>query len=217
MDTNLQTAIAVLQGRIRSKEEDVIRLKRTVNEMCIDAGEEQPYAGISSSDAASDISSLRSDLFYGQTISASAKTYLEMRKAGGLGAATVNDIFAALKKGGYKFEAKDEENAKNGLRVSLRKNSGVFHRLPNGEYGLLAWYPNAKPAKDEDADDNENNNGAGKNGTKGTSASETQEPDDKPKKVRIRVRSRQRPTAPVASVSTTSDSETETKVTPDTT
>lgn len=29
-----------------------------------------------------------------------------------------------------------------------RKNTTVFHRLPGGgTYGLLSWYPNAKPAK----------------------------------------------------------------------
>lgn len=39
---------------------------------------------------------------------------------------------------------RDEENAKRGLRVSLTKNSVTFHKLPNGKYGLLDWYPGAK-------------------------------------------------------------------------
>jgi hypothetical protein len=149
MNTNIQTAIEVLKQRIRSKEEDVVRLKRTVNEMCADAGQEPPYA-ISSVEGIGDISSLRSDQFYGETISAAAKSYLEMRKSAGLGAASVNEIYAALRTGGFKFEAKDDVNAKNGLRISLRKNSSLFHRLPGGNYGLLSWYPNAKPPKDDE-------------------------------------------------------------------
>jgi hypothetical protein len=43
------------------------------------------------------------------------------------------------------------------LRQILRKNSSIFHRLPHGAYGLLSWYPNAKPAK---ADDDEDSDGA---------------------------------------------------------
>jgi len=152
MNANIQTAIEVLRQRIHSKEEDVVRLKRTVNEMCVDAGQEAPYA-ISSVEGIGDVSSLRSDQFYGETISAAAKSYLEMRKAAGLGAASVNEIYAALKTGGYKFEAKDDENAKNGLRISLRKNSSMFHRLPAGNYGLLAWYKNAKPPKGDEGEE----------------------------------------------------------------
>jgi hypothetical protein len=154
MDADTRSAITVLQSRIRSKEEDVIRLKRTVNEIYVDAGEEAPYPNISSAEMASDLSSLRSDLFYGQTISGAAKAYLEIRKSAGQGAASVNEIYAALKKGGFPFEAKDDENAKNGLRVSLRKNSSIFHRLPgSGDYGLLTWYEKPKAAKNGDNED----------------------------------------------------------------
>src|SRR5437667_8785737 len=150
MNSETQTAVGVLQKMIRSKEEEIINLKRAVNDLC---GPGEPmYPNIGSVDPAGDISSLRSDQFYGQTIYSAARSYLEIRKASGLGAASVNDIYAALRKGGFKFEAKDDENAKNGLRVSIRKQSAIFHRLPGGDYGLLAWYPRAKPPKDEDED-----------------------------------------------------------------
>ena len=33
------------------------------------------------------------------------------------------------------------------LRISLGKSSHTFHKLPNGQYGLLEWYPNVKPPK----------------------------------------------------------------------
>ncbi len=53
-----------------------------------------------------------------------------------------------MKGGGYKFETASEENAKTGVRNALRTSSSIFHRLPNGHYGLLSWYPSAK-APDE--------------------------------------------------------------------
>ena len=59
-------------------------------------------------------------------------------------AATVNEIYDGLIAGGYQFDAKDALNAKRGLRISLTKNSSTFYRVPNGRYGLLVWYPNAK-------------------------------------------------------------------------
>lgn len=150
MNSDVQTAVAVLRDRIRVKEHEIIGLKRMVNEL---SGEET-YAISESNETGADLNQIRSDAFYGQTISGSAKMYLEMRKASGLGAASVNDIFAALKKGGFPFEAKDEENAKNGLRVSLRKNSTIFHRISaNGDYGLLNWYPKAKAQKDDEPDE----------------------------------------------------------------
>lgn len=148
MDAEKQTAITVIQKMIRSKEEEIINLKKAVNDLC---GPGEPiYPNLGTVEGGADFSTLRSDQFYGQTIYGAARQFLEMRKAGGLGAASVNDIYAALRKGGFKFEAKDDENAKNGLRVSLRKQSTIFHRLPNGDYGLLAWYPKAKPPRDED-------------------------------------------------------------------
>jgi hypothetical protein len=44
-------------------------------------------------------------------------------------------------KGGYHFEAKNDVNARRGLYISLAKNTTTFHKLPNGNYGLVAWYP----------------------------------------------------------------------------
>ena len=69
---------------------------------------------------------------------------MERRKSSGLGAATLTEIFTAVQGGGYKFDTKSDENAKIGVGNALRKTSSIFHRLPNGQYGLLSWYPNAK-------------------------------------------------------------------------
>ena len=69
----------------------------------------------------------------------------------GNGPATPQEIIEALKAGGYKFEAKSDEIALIGLRALLRKATSVFHKLPGTRaYGLMAWYPGAKPGNDSD-------------------------------------------------------------------
>jgi hypothetical protein len=55
----------------------------------------------------------------------------------------------ALLKGGFDFEAQgwnDAMRLKN-LGISMGKNSLIFHRLPNGTWGLTKWYPNIKQKK----------------------------------------------------------------------
>jgi hypothetical protein len=78
-----------------------------------------------------------------------------MRRAANLGPATPRDIYEALVKGGLKFDTTVVANAITGVRGTLRKNSSIFHKLPNGEYGLLSWYPRAKAARPNAAADDE--------------------------------------------------------------
>jgi hypothetical protein len=96
------------------------------------------------------VGALRPDSFYGKSITTAAREYLDMRRAAGLGPATPREIYEALVKGGYTFETKDETNAIIGVRATIRKSSSIFHRLPNGTYGLLGWYPNARASKSDD-------------------------------------------------------------------
>ena len=92
-------------------------------------------------------SRIRPDQFYGQPLASAVRTILEMRKQQDLGAATVKEIFEALTMGGYQFNTKNDEVAVASLRNSLSKNTVTFHKLPNGRFGMLNWYPNARPAK----------------------------------------------------------------------
>lgn len=69
-------------------------------------------------------------------------------RAAGDGPASPREIFDVLKAGGFQFETKNDDVALVSLRATLRKNNRVFHRLPTGTYGLLTWYPNAKPPKE---------------------------------------------------------------------
>src|SRR6266487_5634125 len=143
MRDDVQNTIELLREKIRAKEAEALKWKKVVNDLCEEEGAPliYPKTGM---DSPATIHSIRSDQFYGETLSGAARQYLEMRKASGLGAASVGDIFDAVKAGGYKFDTKDDVNAKTGVRLALRKNSSIFHRLPNGGYGLLSWYAGMK-------------------------------------------------------------------------
>jgi hypothetical protein len=151
MSGEFDAAINKLNDDIAAKEVELRELKRTVNRLCGYAGRPDQYADADEATTSRSVASIRPDQFYGQPLASAIREYLEMRRASGLGAAKVRDIFDALKQGGFKFETKDDTNAERGLRQSLTKNSVTFHKLPSNTYGLLEWYPNAKPARASDA------------------------------------------------------------------
>jgi hypothetical protein len=155
MKEEFQPAIAALQSDVREIEKKAAETKRAINRLCELAGAAPIYVVTDTDSSRPSVTSLRNDQFYGKVMSTAAREYLEMRKAANLGPASPREIYEALVKGGFKFDTKSEINAITGLRQILRKNSSVFHRLPHGAYGLLAWYPNAKAAKADDDDDSE--------------------------------------------------------------
>lgn len=88
------------------------------------------------------------DTFYGKAQQTAVRELFAIRKATGNGPAKPAEILEGLKAGGYIVEAKSDEIALVGLRAMLRKRNTIFHKLPNGAWGLKEWYPNAKSPKD---------------------------------------------------------------------
>lgn len=158
MDSNIDSVIADLQNKLAEQEAAVIQSKQLINLLCTQYGKDPIYTN-SELDQSSGVQIFASDAFYGQTLSGSMRKILEHRKATDLGPGTPREIYDALVLGGYAFETKIEQNRLIGVRVSLRKSSNVFHRLPDGkQYGLLEWYPKAKRAKmKNDSTDDEQN------------------------------------------------------------
>lgn len=144
MSTTVEEAIAKLAAEIAADEAVVQKKKETVNTLCGVLGRAPAYV---IADANTVPTQIRSDQFYGQPLAASVRTILEMRKQRGLGAATNNEIYDALTAGGYEFDTKSEDIARKSLRNSLAKNTALFHKLPNGQFGLVSWYPNVKKPK----------------------------------------------------------------------
>lgn len=165
-------AIAALQSDLLDLERKARELKNTINVLCSHAGMQEMYPNVDNEVGAISIGSIKADTFYGKVIGTAAREYLEMRKAANLGPATPRDIYDALVQGGFQFDTKSEQVALVSLRSNLRKNSRTFHKLPNGQYGLLAWYPNAKPSKWGDDDMAETKPAAGAKPAAGNSSSE---------------------------------------------
>lgn len=151
MSDEFAATIATLQSHLQKQEDEVRSTKRLINQLCQRGGDPILYPDAEGETASP--TSLRRDQFYGLPLAAAIRKYLELRR--NMGPATVNDIFTALSAGGFKFEAKNEANAKRALYISLAKNSAAFHKLPNSGtddaavFGLLEWYPNAKDEGDD--------------------------------------------------------------------
>lgn len=145
----LLPAIKVLDDELAALERQAAELRSTINMLCKRAGLTLRYAE-ANAPAGPSLTQIRSDSFYGKKMQTAVREFLELRKAQNLSAAKPREIFDALSAGGFEFEAQDETTALISLRATLRKNSGTFHKLPNGQYGLRAWYPNAKAPKPDE-------------------------------------------------------------------
>ncbi|HEX8168893.1 MAG TPA: hypothetical protein VF601_24280 [Beijerinckiaceae bacterium] len=146
---DFKPAIDTLLLDLADLERQALETKQVINRLCARAGMDILFPDATAS-ATQTMGTLRPDSFYGKAITTAAREFLEMRRAANLGPATPREVAEALSKGGYTFETKDEATSIISVRNTLRKNSGIFHRLPNGTYGLLSWYPNARPPKDDD-------------------------------------------------------------------
>lgn len=144
MSKTVDQLIAEKTAEISADEAALLQKKEMVNMLCKADGRSPIFA---IQDVTAVPTRIRSDQFYGQPLASSVRTILEMRKQQDLGAATVNEIFDSLIAGGYEFDTKSDDIARKSLRNSLSKNNILFHKLPNGRFGMLAWYPNAKKAK----------------------------------------------------------------------
>lgn len=144
MDPNIDGVIADLQVKLKQQEDEVAKTKQLINLLCNQYGRNPIYPDAESNQL-SCIKTFAADEFYGQPLAGSIRKILEYRKVTGLGPATPRDVYEALLQGGYSFDTNDEQNRLTGIRISLRKGSSIFHRLPDGKrYGLLEWYPKAK-------------------------------------------------------------------------
>ena len=141
MDEKLNGAIEVLLERLREKEQEVIQTKKMINSLRQMGGETPLFSDAQLQDSLL-INPSRPDLYYGKSITTASREYLELRKQ----ACQAEEIQRGLEQGGFDFDSqgwKEKDRLRN-LSILLAKNSSIFHRLPNGTFGLLAWYPDVK-------------------------------------------------------------------------
>jgi len=146
MASEFQAAIDGLLKILAEQEKKVTETKNTINQLCEYSNTPKMFAETSTSVSAS-ITTIKSDTFYGKTVITATREYLEMRKASNLGPTTIRDIFDTLKTGGFQFNSKNDTNSMIVLRNAISKASAIFHRLPNGDYGLVKWYDLSKIKK----------------------------------------------------------------------
>lgn len=156
-------AIAALQEQLAKEQRAVTETKKMINKLSEFAGQPAPYPVTEDAEAIS-IGAIRSDTFYGKKLATAMREYLEMRRTANLGPAETREIYEAVIKGGYQFEAANATNAMTGMRQLMTKNTNQFHKLPNGAWGLTAWYENIKASRkrqdDDDGDDEAAEKGA---------------------------------------------------------
>jgi len=154
MSNELRAAIEVLAAKVEEAEAVVIRRKKTVNELCLDAGLPPRYADAELAPTASGVQSVRPDQFYGKSPTVAAREYIEARGE----AVDAEEIVNALEQGGFDFDNQGwrPPNRVRNLSIAMSKNSQMFHRLPNGTYGLVKFYPEVEAEKKKRRD---NDNG----------------------------------------------------------
>jgi hypothetical protein len=146
--SDLDPAISALERRREEALTTAAELERTINTLCKEAGYPPRYTEAASNNSLK-VTQISDDTFYGMKQTPAMRTYLEMRKVQGLGPAGTREIYDALVQGGYQFDAKTPDIAMVGMRALLRTQPLVFHRLPQGTWGLTIWYPDAKKPRDE--------------------------------------------------------------------
>lgn len=160
MQEHLLKTLEDAKQKLREQEDAVMATKKFINQLCSFADRPPLYsdADLQTESLRSGLGAIRSDTFYGKSAITACREYLEMRRGSGLGAASLAEIMDALETGGFDFTtiSADEEGQKRGVAITLAKNSSIFHKLPNGNWGLLAWYPEAKEKKQQRRSDGEN-------------------------------------------------------------
>jgi hypothetical protein len=132
----LNSAIEVLLDQLKDQVRGVSETKRTINALRRSNGEGALFPDVEEDIG---ISQLRADQFYGKPLATSAQEFLERRKQ----ACPADEILKGLDAGSFDFKSLGwpEKDRLRNVSVSLAKNTKTFHRLPNGTFGLLSWYP----------------------------------------------------------------------------
>ena len=147
--SHIDKTIQSLRKEIGEKENELVEMKKTVNQLC-KLVDHSPIYLTEVQPEKSSTALLQGDEYYMQPIARVIGMIFQKRKMSGLGPATAKEIYDEMRAGGYKFDAKDDENAMRGISISMSKNVAKFHKLPSGKFGLREWYPELKGDLPED-------------------------------------------------------------------
>lgn len=145
MDDATQKVLSDIQAKIKTHLDEIGKLKSAANMLADLAGQGPIYSDLEQE--AKTVGPNRADAYYGKPLARAVREYLDFRQQ----AVPVDDIQRGLEQGGFDFDALGwaEGNRLRALAMSIAKNTTVFHRLPNGMWGLNTWYPEATKRKKE--------------------------------------------------------------------
>lgn len=154
MSDHIQKTLDDALAELKKHEEAVLFSKKFINQLCNFGKLPIMFPDLDEFQSAQK-SAVRRNSFYGQPLATCVGQYLEWRAASGLvREAKLDEILGALKDGGFDLStvSKDPDGQKRGVAITLSKNTNKFHRLPNGDFGLMVWYPNVKAKKEKPSD-----------------------------------------------------------------
>src|SRR5262245_50158088 len=101
---HVRKTIEDMVAQIRSLERQIAKKRSTVNDLCEHIGDPPMFEETAS--AAEANYGIHSGLYYTKPLATSARDVLQRRKSAGLDAMSLDDLYALMLKGGFKFEAK---------------------------------------------------------------------------------------------------------------
>jgi hypothetical protein len=149
MSEHILKTIEQAKEEIRKHEDAIVTTKKLINQLCGFGGLPQEYQDAELQSAGTATLLIRRNVFFGRPLATCVREYLEMRKDKTVKEATLDEILTALKDGGFDLKkiSDDADGIKRGVAITLAKNP-QFHRLPNGDFGLLSWYPSIRRSKE---------------------------------------------------------------------
>ena len=140
------------QQKIAEHERAAAKIKSTINQALELEGRPPLYDDLDSQGSRRRLTPFAATRSSVGRLHRASKQILEARQTMNRGAASQEELYAALIAGGFDFEAKSEDQAKRNLAISLGKNM-MFMRTPHGHWGLRNWYgPSKKRSKGADAE-----------------------------------------------------------------
>jgi hypothetical protein len=140
----LSIAIEELEAQLQSQLEELAETKKVINSLLKRMGQPPRFTDV----AVEQVGTMRRDQFYGKPLATCLQEIIGAKKQ----ACTLDEMLSLLAQGNFDFKVtgwKEDDRARS-LAISMSKNP-VFHRLPNGSWGLLSMYPEvmARKAKEK--------------------------------------------------------------------
>ena len=146
MSEQIKNAIESLYGEMEILNQKMTEIKKSINNLSAIIDEEQPFKDLELTSVIGG-NNIRPDQYFGKGLATAVKEYLKARGR----AATPQEIYEALKSGGFEFTGtKGEKIQMRNLAISLSKNSTDFVYVKNSNaYGLWEFYPEKKREREK--------------------------------------------------------------------